>query len=150
LGKNPVTMSTVNERQKNLVQEFSKFKSWEERYKHVIDLGKTLPELPKEYYDDKYLVKGCQSRVWLHAQKMPTGEVELIADSDAMIVKGLVAILLSVYSKAKPDEILSSPPTFITELGFQSHLSPSRANGLMSMVRQIMLYAAALKALENR
>lgn len=140
-------MSVVAEKQKKLMNDFANFRSWEERYKHVIDLGKTLPELPIEYRDDKYLVKGCQSRVWLHAQKNAQGGIQLYADSDAMIVKGLVAILVQVYSQATADDILSHPPTFIAELGFQSHLSPSRANGLMSMVKQIMLYASALKAL---
>lgn len=140
-------MSKVADRQKEIIAEFGSIKSWEERYKKVIDLGKTLPKLPEELYDDKYLVKGCQSRVWLHAQRDSMGNVELLADSDAMIVKGLVAILLKVYSSATPDDILSNPPQFISELGFQSHLSPSRANGLMSMVKQIMLYATAFKAL---
>ncbi len=140
-------MSLVAERQKQVIAEFSQFKNWEERYKHVIDLGKTLPELPAEMMDDKFLVKGCQSRVWLHAQKNSEGKVVLIADSDAMIVKGLVAVLLKVYSQATPDDILANPPQFISELGFASHLSASRANGLMSMVKQIMLYATAFKAL---
>lgn len=126
---------------------FGSIKSWEERYKKVIDMGKTVPKLPSELYDDKYLVKGCQSQVWLHAQRTPEGTIELLADSDAMIVKGLVAILLKVYSNATPNDILANPPQFISDLGFQSHLSPSRANGLMSMVKQIMLYATAFKAL---
>lgn len=140
-------MSEVAQRQKQLIADFSRFKSWEERYKHVIDLGKALPDIPSAYKDDKFLVKGCQSKVWLHAQKTPAGQIELFADSDAMIVKGLVAILLKVYSQANPSDILSNPPTFISELGFQSHLSPSRANGLMAMVKQIMLYAAAIQAM---
>jgi cysteine desulfuration protein SufE len=140
-------MSDVAQRQKELIAEFSMFRSWEERYKHVIDLGKTLPELPAEYREDKFLVKGCQSRVWLHAQKNKQGQIELFADSDAMIVKGLVSLLVKVYSLASPEDILANPPSFISELGFQSHLSPSRANGLMSMVKQIMLYASAIKAL---
>ncbi len=142
-------MSGVAERQNKLIADFSKFKSWEERYKYVIDLGKTLAELPIDYRDDKFLVKGCQSRVWLHAQKNSAGQIELFADSDAMIVKGLVAILLRVYSNSPPDDILANPPTFISELGFQSHLSPSRANGLLAMVKQIMLYAAAIQALSK-
>lgn len=140
-------MSSVAQRQEALISEFSSIKSWEERYKKVIDLGKTLTPLDKELYDDKYLVKGCQSQVWLHARKTENGFVEFMADSDAMIVKGLVAILLSVYSAATPEDILANPPEFIVKLGFQSHLSPSRANGLMSMVKQIMLYATAFKAL---
>ncbi len=142
-------MTDVAERQTQLIAEFSRFRNWEERYKHVIDLGKTLPDLPAEYRQDQYLVKGCQSRVWLHAQLNAAGEIELFADSDAMIVKGLVSLLVRVYSLAKPDEILRNPPSFIAELGFQSHLSPSRANGLMSMVKQIMLYATAFKALQK-
>jgi cysteine desulfuration protein SufE len=141
-------MSTVKERQDQIVKDFSGLASWEEKYKKVIDLGKTLPALPQEFYDDKFLVKGCQSRVWLHAQKKPDGNIELLADSDAMIVKGLVYLLVGVYSDATAQDILSNPPQFISELGFQSHLSPSRANGLMSMVKQIMLYAAAFKAMQ--
>lgn len=140
-------MSTVAERQKAITAEFTAIKSWEERYKKVIDLGKTLPKLSNELYNDKFLVKGCQSQVWLHAERTADGNVKLHADSDAMIVKGLVAILLQVYSDATPNDILANPPQFISDLGFQSHLSPSRANGLMAMVKQIMLYAAAFKAL---
>jgi cysteine desulfuration protein SufE len=142
-----MSMSEVSERQKKLIADFAQFKSWEERYKYVIDLGKSVPDLPATYRDDKFLVKGCQSRVWLHAQKNSAGKIELFADSDAMIVKGLVAILLKVYSLAEPADILANPPTFISELGFQSHLSPSRANGLLAMVKQIMLYAAAIQAM---
>ncbi len=144
-----MSMSEVAERQNKLIADFTRFKSWEERYKYVIDLGKSLPELPVAYRDDKFLVKGCQSRVWLHAQKNSAGQIELFADSDAMIVKGLVAILLRVYSMAQPAEILANPPTFIAQLGFQSHLSPSRANGLLAMVKQIMLYAAAIQAMSK-
>ena len=142
-------MTQIQQRQQKLVEEFSKLQNWEERYKKVIEIGKTLPKLPSDYYNEKFLVKGCQSQVWLHAQLAENGQVQLFADSDAMIVKGLVAILLQVYSEAEPDDILSSPPTFIEELGFRSHLSPSRANGLMSMVKQIMLYAAAFKAMKS-
>ena len=142
-------MTQIQQRQQKLVEEFSKLQNWEERYKKVIEIGKTLPKLPSDYYNEKFLVKGCQSQVWLHAQLAENGQVQLFADSDAMIVKGLVAILLQVYSEAEPDDILSSPPTFIEELGFRSHLSPSRSNGLMSMVKQIMLYAAAFKAMKS-
>jgi cysteine desulfuration protein SufE len=142
-------MSAVKDRQQQLVEEFSILKNWEDRYKKVIDIGKTLSPIPGEYQTDKYLVKGCQSQVWLHAQMQDSGCVLLLADSDAMIVKGLVAILLRVYSESTPDDILSSPPVFIEQLGFKSHLSPSRANGLMSMVRQIMLYAATFKAISS-
>lgn len=140
-------MNEIKKRQQQLVEEFSALKSWEDRYKRVIEIGKTLPPLPVDYRNDKFLVKGCQSQVWLHAQLSETGKVELFADSDALIVKGLVAVLLRVYSETLPDDILSAPPTFIEDLGFRSHLSPSRANGLMAMVKQIMLYATAFKAM---
>lgn len=139
-------MSQVYERQQQVIKEFSEYKTWEERYKKVIAMGKTLKSLKEEQYDSKYLVKGCQSQVWLHAKKTQDGKIEFLADSDAIIVKGLVAVLLKVYSDATPDDILSNPPKFLSELGFQSHLSPSRANGLMAMVKQIMMYAAAIKA----
>lgn len=142
-------MNSVKTKQMQLVEEFSQVKSWEEKYKKVIEIGKTLSPIADEFKQDKFLVKGCQSQVWLHAQWSPQGTVEFMADSDALIVKGLVALLLRVYSGAKPDDILSAPPQFIEDLGFKSHLSPSRANGLMSMVKQIMLYAATFKAIKS-
>ncbi len=137
-------MESIEARQSAIVKEFSQMKSWEDRYKKIIAMGKELPEQDPTFYDDKFLVKGCQSRVWLHAS-LENGKVVLKADSDAMIVKGLVSILLKVYSGLTPTEILSTPPTFIEELGFKSYLSPSRANGFLSMTKQIMLYATAFK-----
>jgi cysteine desulfuration protein SufE len=140
-------MNSIQKKQSELVTEFKQFLLWEDRYKHLIEIGKTVPALEKAFYDDKYLVKGCQSRVWLHASLNQAGNVVYVADSEALIVKGLVAILLKVYSQESPDDILQNPPQFIQDLGFQSHLSPSRANGLMSMVKQMMMYATAFKAL---
>ena len=136
-------MSNIEERQQKLVEEFSKLTSWEDRYKRIIAMGKDLPKGPEDLYDDKLLVKGCQSRVWLKAG-MEDGKMVLLADSDALIVKGLVALLLKVYSQSTPQEIMGSSPEFIKELGFANYLSPSRANGFMSMVKQIILYAQAL------
>lgn len=137
-------MSTIEERQQNLLDEFSEMNNWEERYKKIIDKGKTLTKLADEIYDDKFLVKGCQSRVWLHAQ-LEDSRMVLQADSDALIVKGLVALLLDLYSGAQPQEVLKHSPSFIEELGFQSYLSPSRANGFLSMIKQIKLYAQAFE-----
>lgn len=137
-------MSQVLERQQQLTKEFQSVDSWEERYKKVIALGKELPKMSESYYESQFLVKGCQSQVWLFAE-LKDGKMHLHADSDALIVKGLVSLLVRVYSEATPDDVLAHPPEFLSELGFQSHLSPSRANGLMSMVKQIMMYAAVLK-----
>ena len=112
-----------------------------------MSLGSRLPELPKELYDDKYKVRGCQSQVWLHAQRGEKGQIQFVGDSDAMIVKGLVSILLSIYSEATAEEILNHPPEFFKEMGLGEHLPPSRSNGFFAMVQQIKLYAAAFKAL---
>ncbi|MCB0365592.1 MAG: SufE family protein [Bdellovibrionaceae bacterium] len=140
-------MSNLTLRQKELIEEFSQLNSWENRYKRLIAIGKELPELPEEKKRDDYKVKGCQSQVWLLARLDDNKKIQFEADSDAMIVRGLVAILLRVYSDATPDEILSTPPDFVKEMGFEANLSPSRANGLISMIRQIMYYATAFRAL---
>jgi cysteine desulfuration protein SufE len=138
---------TMAERQRNIIAQFSKFTTWEDKYKHVISLGKQMPRFPEEFRREEMKVKGCQSQVWLHATRNGEGEIEFVADSDALIVKGLVALLLKLYSKATPDEILATPPDFISALDLSAHLSPSRANGLFAMVKQIKYYAAAFKAL---
>lgn len=141
------TTNRVQERQYKLIEEFSQIPTWEERYKRLIERGKKLEPMPQELYDEKYKVRGCQSQVWLHAGLTPDKRIELKGDSDALIVKGLVALLLEVYSDATPDEILSASPQFLKELGFESHLSPSRANGLYAMLKQILYYATAFQAL---
>ncbi len=135
---------------KKLTHDFSQDKDWEARYKRVIDMGKALPELAAEFRVDTYKVKGCQSQVWLHATLGSDGRMNLVGDSDAIIVRGLVACLLHVYSGATPEEILKTSPKFLSDIGFDTHLSPSRANGLNSMVKQIYLYATAFKALATR
>lgn len=143
----PSSSNLVIERQKKLGEEFAAAGDWEARYKLLIERGKTIPALPPEIMTETYKVKGCQSQVWLHAGLTPDGLMELKADSDALIVKGLVAILLEVYSKAKPDEILAAPTTFLKDFGFEGGLSPSRANGLYAMLKQILYYAQAFQAL---
>ncbi len=134
-------------RQDRLQEEFSRLSSWEDRYKRLIELGKQLGDLPEELKTEDAKIRGCQSQVWLHASLNSAGEIVFRADSDALIVKGLIAVLLEVYSPATPQEILASPAQFLNDLGFASHLSPSRANGLTAMVKQIIYYATAFQAL---
>lgn len=144
------TMTSTNviaQRQAKLIQEFAGLKDWEERYKRLIDIGKKLPKMPEELYDEKFKVRGCQSQVWLHAGLNEKKNVEFKADSDALIVKGLVALLLEVYSDSTPEEILTASPQFLKDLGLEGHLSPSRANGLYAMLKQILYYAQAYQAL---
>ena len=129
-----------------IVAEFTAFSGWEERYRHLINLGKALPELPEEHRIEANKVKGCQSQVWLVSELVKTQDkavINFLADSDASIVKGIVALLTKVYSGLTPDEILALKPDFIDEIGLRQHLSMSRANGLNSMLKQISLYAFA-------
>jgi cysteine desulfuration protein SufE len=134
------------ERQKQVVAEFASLSQWEDRYKKLIELGKSLPELPDAKKQDEFKVKGCQSQVWMHA-RIEDGRIHFEADSDALLVRGLVALLLRVYSDATPKEILDTPPDFIREIGLESKLSPSRANGLFSMLKQMKFYAMAFQAM---
>jgi cysteine desulfuration protein SufE len=131
----------------NLLGEFAAFSDWEAKYKHLIEKGKALPPFPEELKVEDLKVKGCQSQVWIHARLTEDGRIRFQADSDALIVKGLVSVLLSVYSEATPEEILNTSPDFLEKLGFKSHLSPSRANGLFSMLKQIQYYATAFQVL---
>ena len=136
-------MNSIIEKQNEIIKTFSKLEKWEDRYQKIIDLGKSLEAMPLELKTEKNIVKGCQSQVWLFAQLKENGRVGFYGDSDAVIVKGLVGLLLYVYSDATPEEILKTPPDFLKTLGFEGNLSPSRANGLHSMLKQIKLYATA-------
>lgn len=135
---------TLEEKQKRIIREFNLFEDWTERYKHIIKLGSKLEPLSKEDYVDSNLVKGCQSRVWLTAH-LEDGNVVFKADSDAAITKGLVSLMVCFYSRQSPDEIIQTSPDFIGKIGMAQHLSPTRANGLASMVKQMKIYAMALK-----
>jgi cysteine desulfuration protein SufE len=139
---------SILERQKAVVDEFQGISSWEDRYKKIIEIGKALPELPEAKKLDDYKVKGCQSQVWMHAG-FEKGKIIFEADSDALIVRGLVALLLRIYSGASPDEILATPPDFIKDIGLESKLSPSRANGLYAMVKQMKFYAMAFQSINR-
>lgn len=138
-------MSTINQEQDLVIEEFSDFEDWMDRYQLLIDLGNEQPILDETYKRDENLIEGCQSRVWLHAAYRE-GKVFFEAESDAIIVKGLIALLIRVISEHTPDEILTSKLYFIERIGLQEHLSPTRSNGLLSMVKQMRLYALAFKA----
>ncbi len=141
---------TLKERGDQIAQEFAKLESWEDRYKKIIALGKALPDLPENLRTEEAKVKGCQSQVWLHAKLNDRGEIEFQGDSDALLVKGLVALLLKVYSGSTPEEILQTPPDFLKAIGFEGNLSPSRANGLFSMLKQIRYFATAFGLLKKQ
>jgi cysteine desulfuration protein SufE len=143
-------INQVMQRQQNVTQEFQALSNWEERYKKIIALGKALPDLPEELKTEEAKVRGCQSQVWLHAKLNSQGGIDFQGDSDALIVKGLVALLLKIYSGATPEEILTTPPEFLKALGFEGNLSPSRANGLFSMIKQIRYFATAFAMLQDK
>ncbi len=138
-------MATINEIQDSIIEEFSDFEDWLDRYQLLIDLGNEQEPLPEEYKTDNNLIEGCQSRVWLQADFMD-GKVLFRAESDALIVKGIVSLLIKVYSGRTPDEILESEPYFVEAIGLKEHLSPTRSNGLVAMIKQMRLYALAFKA----
>lgn len=138
---------TINEIQDELIEDFSFFDDWMAKYEYIIQLGKELPLIDEQYKEDEYLIKGCQSKVWLHANHHD-GKVIFTADSDAIITKGLVGLMVKVLSGHTPQEIAKSDLYFIDQIGLQEHLSPTRANGLLSMVKQMKLYAVALNAKE--
>ena len=135
----------IGERVEKLKNDFKNFIEWEGRYKYLIELGKNMPDLKEEWRVEENKIKGCQSQVWLHAELID-GKIYFSADSDAAIVKGIVAILVYIYSGSTPDEILTTKPNFLEDIGLREHLSMSRANGLSSMLKQISFYAMAFKA----
>jgi cysteine desulfuration protein SufE len=133
---------TIKEIQEEIIDEFSMFDDWMERYEYIIELGKSLPIIDNQYKLDENLIKGCQSKVWLFSE-LEKDTVKFTADSDAILTKGIVALLLRVYSGQKPSDILSSDTDFLDKIGLKEHLSPTRANGLVSMIKQIKMYAIA-------
>jgi cysteine desulfuration protein SufE len=135
----------LNEIQNEIIEEFSAFDDWLDRYDYLIELGNELPDIDPKYKTDEYLIKGCQSRVWLHAG-MKDEKVYFEADSDAIIVRGIVALLVKVLSGRTPDEILENELLFIDEIGLHQNLSPTRSNGLLAMVKKMKLYALAYKS----
>jgi cysteine desulfuration protein SufE len=133
-------METIAAIQEEIVEEFDMFESWVEKYEYIIELGKTLPMIDEKYKLDENLIKGCQSRVWLHTQHN-NGIITYTADSDAIITKGIVAILIRVLSNQQAEEIAKANLTFIDKIGLKEQLSQTRANGLVSMIKEMKLYA---------
>lgn len=138
-------MKTINELQDEVIEEFSDFDDWMDKYQLLIDLGNEQEPLDEKYKIEQNLIDGCQSRVWLQAD-MEDGNVVFQAESDALIVKGIIALLIKVVSGHTPDEILNSDLYFIEKIGLKEHLSPTRSNGLLAMVKQMRMYALAFKA----
>ena len=136
---------SIKDIQEEIIEEFSTFDDWMDRYQLLIDLGNEQPPLADEYKNDNNLIEGCQSRVWLQAD-YTDGKVIFRAESDALIVKGIVSLLIKVYSGHTPDEILDNEPYFVEAIGLREHLSPTRSNGLLAMIKQIKLYALAYKS----
>ena len=138
-------MKTIKELQDEVIEEFSDFEDWMDEYQLLIDLGNEQEPLAPEYKNDQNLIDGCQSRVWLQAD-LVDGKVEFQAESDALIVKGIISLLIKVVSGHTPDEILENELYFIEAIGLKDHLSPTRSNGLLAMVKQMRMYALAFKA----
>lgn len=139
---------TIEEQQEELIDDFSFLTDWMDKYEMIIQMGKELPLIDEQYKTDQYIIKGCQSQVWVHAQA-EDGVIKFTADSDAIITKGLISMIIKVMSNHTPTEILNANLHFIDEIGLHSHLSPTRSNGLAAMVKQIKEYAFALQALEQ-
>ena len=139
---------TIKEIQEEIIDEFSMFEDWMERYEHIIDLGKSLPIIDEAFKIDDNLIKGCQSKVWLHSE-LKNGTLNFTAESDAILTKGIVALLLRVFAEQKPADIINADMSFIDQIELKEHLSPTRANGLVSMIKQIKLYAIAYQTQLN-
>ena len=141
-------MADIKDIQDEIIEEFTGFDDWLDRYQLLIDLGNEQEPLPEEYKTDNNLIEGCQSRVWLQADVID-GKIIFRAERDALIVKGIVALLIKVYSGHTPDEILAAEPYFVEAIGLKEHLSPTRSNGLVAMIKQMRLYALAFKTKMN-
>lgn len=137
---------TIDQIQNDIVDEFSDVDDWMDRYGMIIDLGNSLPEIEEKYKTPDHLIEGCQSRVWLNAELTPEGTIHYTADSDAIIVKGIISLLIQVLDNQTPDDILKADLHFIDDIGLSEHLSPTRSNGLLAMVKQMRLYALAFQA----
>ena len=138
-------MTNIKDIQQSIIEEFDIFEEWMEKYEYIIDLGKSLPLIDEQFKTEENLIKGCQSRVWLHAQ-YKDGKIYYTADSDAIMTKGIVALLIRAFSEQKPQAIVEADTGFINQIGLKDQLSPTRANGLVSMVKQMKLYALALQS----
>jgi SufE protein probably involved in Fe-S center assembly len=141
---------TIDQKQDEIIEEFSEVDDWMDRYGMIIDLGNAMPPMDEKLKTPDHVIEGCQSRVWLDARLTPEGKMMFSADSDAIIVKGIISLLIKVLDGATPDEVLASDLHFINAIGLSDHLSPTRSNGLLAMIKQMRAYALAFKALENK
>jgi cysteine desulfuration protein SufE len=130
-------------------RRLGQYSDWEDRYKEIIQIGKSLNSFPEEKRDEKYKVKGCQSQVWLYPE-FKDGKIYFYGDSDAVLVKGIVGLLINVYSESTPDEVLATKPEFLKEVGITEHLSMNRSNGLAAMMKQIQMYALVFKSISQQ
>jgi len=135
---------TLQETEKKISEEFSMFDDWMDKYSYLIEMGKSLPMIDPKYKTDQYLISGCQSKVWVFAE-LKDGKVIFKADSDAIITKGIISLLIRVLSNQKPDDIIQTDLEFLNQIGLREHLSPTRSNGLTSMIKQMKLYAIVFK-----
>lgn len=135
---------SIQEIQAEIIDEFSMFDDWMQRYEFIIDLGKSLPLIEEQYKTEDNIIQGCQSKVWVHGE-LADDKIVFTADSDAILTKGIIAILIRVFSNQNPADILDANTDFIDEIGLKEHLSPTRANGLVSMIKQIKMYALAYR-----
>ena len=138
-------MASIKDIQQSIIEEFDMFENWMEKYEYIIDLGKSLPIIDNKFKTEDYLINGCQSRVWLHAQQKDD-KVIYTADSDAIMTKGIVALLIRAFSEQQAQEIVEADTDFIKQIGLKEQLSPTRANGLVSMLKQMKLYALAIQS----
>ena len=140
---------TINEVQDEIIEEFSEIDDWMDRYGYIIDLGNQLPPIDEKFKTPQYLIEGCQSRVWINAEQGADGKVRFEADSDAIIVKGIIALLIKVLNNQSPTDILNADLYFIDRIGLSEHLSPTRSNGLLAMVKQMKAYALAFSTISK-
>ena len=136
---------TIEERQQEIISEFNMFDDWMQKYEYIIELGKDLPLIKEELKSDDILIRGCQSRVWLHAELKADKTLHFTADSDAIITKGLVSLVVRVFNGMPADEIATADLHFVNDIGLNAHLSPTRSNGLASMIKQMKIYATIFR-----
>lgn len=141
---------SLEERQQEVIEEFALFDDWMQKYEYIIELGRELPLIDAHYKNDDHLIRGCQSRVWLHADTANSGAVQFTADSDAIITKGMIALMIRVLSGLRPEEIASADLHFVNDIGLYEHLSPTRSNGLASMIKQMKIYGLAFQGKETQ
>ena len=141
---------SIEEIEQEIIEEFSNFEDWMDKYSYIIEIGNTCPIIEEKEKTENNLIKGCQSRVWVSAKLDENGLMQITADSDAVITKGIITLLLRVFNNQKPEDVYSTELKFVDEIGLKSHLSPTRSNGLLSMIKQIKLYALAFSVKQNQ